>query len=133
MCNPADVQSLIAEISNHQKFLHLQHRALPSGFRLKVVSCTLFILPVLHNSTLPLTSVLEFHEHSKKEEACEFLQSIRNMNPDGDIVIVLDNFRSHHANGTREFAEANRIQLVFSPPYSPDLNPIEFIWKGLEE
>lgn len=49
------------------------------------------------------------------------------MNPDGDIVIILDNFRSHHANRTREFAEANRIQLVFLPPYSPDLNPIEFI------
>jgi len=27
-------------------------------------------------------SVLEFHEHSKKEDVCEFLQSIRNMNPD---------------------------------------------------
>jgi hypothetical protein len=103
--------------------------------RLSPEGCQLytFILPVLHNSTLPLTSVLEFHEHSKKEEVCEFLQSIRNMNPDGDIVIIRDNFRSHHANRTREFAEANRIQLVFSPPYSPDLNPIEFIWKGLEE
>jgi transposase len=76
-------------------------------------------------------SVLEFHEHSKKEDVCEFLQSIRNMNAEGDIVIILDNFRSHHANRTREFAEANRIQLVFLPPYSPDLNPIEFIWKSI--
>lgn len=76
-------------------------------------------------------SVLEFHEHSKKEDVCEFLQAIRNMNPDADIVIILDNFRSHHANKTREFAEQNRMKLVYLPPYSPDLNPIEYIWKSI--
>lgn len=76
-------------------------------------------------------SVVEFHDHSKKEDVCEFLQSIRNMNPDVDIVIILDNFRSHHAIITQEFAETNRIKLVFLPPYSPDLNPIEYIWKSI--
>ena len=77
-------------------------------------------------------SVLEFHEHSKKEDVCEFLQSIRKMNPDVDLVIILDNFRSHHAIMTREYAEQNRINLVFLPPYSPDLNPIEYIWKSIK-
>jgi len=76
--------------------------------------------------------VLEFHEHSKQEDVCEFLQSIRNMNPDGDLVIILDNFRSHHAIKTREYAEQIRIKLVFLPPYSPDLNPIEYIWKSVK-
>jgi putative transposase len=76
-------------------------------------------------------SVLEFHEHSKKEDVCEFLQSIRKKNPDADIVIVLDNFRSHRANKTQEYTETNRMKLVFLPPYSPDLNPIEFIWKSI--
>lgn len=45
---------------------------------------------------------------------------------------MLDNFRSHHANITLEFAERNQITLVFLPPYSPDLNPIEFIWKSIK-
>jgi len=76
-------------------------------------------------------SALEFHEHSKKEDVCEFFQFIRNMNPNKEIVIILDNFRSHHTNITREFAENNRMHLVFLPPYSPDLNPIEFIWKSI--
>jgi transposase len=76
-------------------------------------------------------SVLEFHEHSKQEDVCEFFRSIRKMNPDGDLVIILDNFRSHHAIKTRECAETNRIDLVFLPPYAPDLNPIEFIWKSI--
>lgn len=77
-------------------------------------------------------STLEFHEHSKKEDVCEFLQSIREVNPDGDLVIILDNFRSHHANLTRDFADQNQIHLVFLPPYSPDLNPIEYIWKSIK-
>jgi transposase len=75
--------------------------------------------------------VLEFHEHSKKEDVREFLQTIRKMNPDANLVIILDNFRSHHADIPREYAELNKIDLVFLPPYSPDLNPIEFIWKSI--
>jgi transposase len=54
------------------------------------------------------------------------------MNPNADLVIILDNFRSHHANKTREYAEKNHINLIFLPPYSPDLNPIEFIWKSIK-
>lgn len=76
-------------------------------------------------------STLEFHEHSKKEDVCKFLQTIREMNPGNDIVIILDNFRSHHANITRQYAEKNNIKLVYLPPYSPDLNPIEYIWKSI--
>ena len=76
--------------------------------------------------------MLEFHEHSKKEDVCAFLQSIRKMNPDVDLVIILDNFRSHHAIKIREYAEENRIDLVFLPLYSPDLNPIEYIWKSIK-
>ncbi len=49
-----------------------------------------------------------------------------------NIVIVLDNFRSHRAQATVNFAEENRIELVYLPPYSPDLNPIEFIWKSIK-
>ncbi|MEN6620057.1 MAG: IS630 family transposase [Smithella sp.] len=77
------------------------------------------------------SSVLEFHEHSKKEDVRAFLQSIRRMNPTAKLVILLDNFRSHHANITKEYADKNGITLVFLPPYSPDLNPIEFIWKSI--
>ena len=60
------------------------------------------------------------------------MNSFNLLNPDVDLVIILDNFRSHHANLTREYAEHNRINLVFLPPYSPDLNPIEYIWKSVK-
>ena len=32
----------------------------------------------------------------------------------------------------REFAEDHNITLVFLPPYSPDLNPIEQIWRAIK-
>lgn len=42
----------------------------------------------------------------------------------GDIVI-LDNLGSHKVAGVREAVEACGASLVYLPPYSPDLNPIE--------
>jgi transposase len=42
----------------------------------------------------------------------------------GDIVI-LDNLSSHKVAGVREAIEACGASLVYLPPYSPDLNPIE--------
>jgi len=72
---------------------------------------------------------MDFKENSKTESVCEFLGEIRLNNPEKRIVIILDNFSSHRANATLGFAIKHGIELVFLPPYSPDLNPIEFIWK----
>ncbi len=70
-----------------------------------------------------------FYEKSKKEDVCLFMEMIREPNPGKRIVLILDNFRSHHANETLEYAEMLNIRPVFLPPCSPDLNPIEYIWK----
>ncbi len=42
----------------------------------------------------------------------------------GDIV-VLDNLSSHKVDGVRQAIEASGAKLLYLPPYSPDLNPIE--------
>jgi transposase len=42
----------------------------------------------------------------------------------GDIVIM-DNLPSHKVAGVREAIEARGASLIYLPPYSPDLNPIE--------
>src|SRR6202167_59013 len=42
----------------------------------------------------------------------------------GDIVIM-DNLSSHKVAGVREAIEARGASLLYLPPYSPDLNPIE--------
>jgi putative transposase len=77
-------------------------------------------------------SVIDFKDHSKKEDVCEFFREIRSNNPERDIVLILDNFRSHRAKDSAKCAEECGIKLIFLPPYSPDLNPIEFIWKSIK-
>ena len=42
----------------------------------------------------------------------------------GDIV-VMDNVTTHKVAGIREAIEARGATLLYLPPYSPDLNPIE--------
>jgi putative transposase len=45
--------------------------------------------------------------------------------------MVLDNARVHHAKLIQPFLEHNkdRLELMFLPPYSSDLNMIEGLWK----
>lgn len=47
------------------------------------------------------------------------------------IVIIIDNARYHHAilHATWRTEVAARFHLHFLPPYSPELNPIERVWK----
>ena len=45
------------------------------------------------------------------------------------VVIVLDNARYNYARIVRAFAEENEILLLFLPPYAPNLNLIERLWK----
>jgi transposase len=49
----------------------------------------------------------------------------------GDIVIM-DNLSSHKVAGVREAIEAAGARLVYLPPYSPDLNPIERLFAKLK-
>ena len=49
----------------------------------------------------------------------------------GDTVIM-DNLSSHKRVGVREAIEAAGARLVYLPPYSPDLNPIELAFAKLK-
>ncbi|MFU8767512.1 MAG: IS630 family transposase [Candidatus Methanoperedens sp.] len=63
------------------------------------------------------------------ERIVEFLQKIKEKYPGRKIVVVLDNARYNYARVTRAFAEENNIKLLFLPPYAPNLNLIERLWK----
>ena len=68
----------------------------------------------------------------KQEDVTLFLYKIRVNNPDDIIVVIWDNARVHWSRKVRITAEQLGIKLVYLPPYSPDLNPIEFIWKSIK-
>lgn len=49
------------------------------------------------------------------------------------MVVVMDNLSSHKVAGVREAIEAAGCRLVYLPPYSPDLSPIEPIWAKVKQ
>lgn len=49
----------------------------------------------------------------------------------GDIV-VMDNLGAHKVSGIREAIEGRGAELIYLPPYSPDLSPIERCWSKVK-
>ena len=50
-----------------------------------------------------------------------------------ESVIVMDNASFHRKKKLRELAALRRSVVLFLPPYSPDLNPIENFWAWLKQ
>jgi len=62
-------------------------------------------------------------------EVCEFLRKIAAEYVEKTIFVVFDNARYQRCAAVRGLAQELGIQLVFIPPYSPNLNLIERMWK----
>jgi transposase len=45
----------------------------------------------------------------------------------------MDNLSSHKVPAVRAWIESAGAQLLYLPPYSPDLNPIEKAWAKLKQ
>ena len=48
-------------------------------------------------------------------------------------VVIMDNASFHRSKKTRELIESANCRLVYLPPYSPDLNPIEGWWDIIKD
>lgn len=64
-----------------------------------------------------------------------FFNEIRKVYPDYSqkIHIILDGAGYHRSQLVKDWAEVVNIQLHYLPPYSPNLNPIERMWKLMNE
>jgi len=49
----------------------------------------------------------------------------------GDVVVT-DNLGAHKAAGVRQVIESKGAELIYLPPYSPDLSPIERCWSKIK-
>ena len=49
-----------------------------------------------------------------------------------DDIVIMDNLPVHKAPAVRRAIEAAGAQLLFLPPYSPDLNPIEMVFSQMK-
>ena len=77
-------------------------------------------------------SLVRWKVTEEKERICEVLEGIREQNPAGRILLVLDKHGSHICEYTRKRAHQLGIDLIFLPSGSPHLNPIEQVWKYLK-
>lgn len=65
---------------------------------------------------------------------CDLLRAIRAKNPDEKrIYLVLDNAPYNRSRVVRDLAARLEIRLLYLPPYSPNLNPIERLWKFVKQ
>jgi transposase len=80
----------------------------------------------------PTTIITE--DNCDKEMMKQFMKELRKDYQDtGRIYAFLDNARYNHNKEVIEEAEALNIKLIFLPPYSPNLNLIERLWKFLKK
>lgn len=63
----------------------------------------------------------------------EFLHQLRARCPGKTLAIILDNSSVHkNRKVTRFLKKYPEIHLFFLPPYSPEYNPVELIWRWLK-
>jgi len=78
--------------------------------------------------------MFRLHEGSiKKEQHVEFLKELR-AHLKQKLLIIWDGLKAHRSKRVREYLDSTGgdIQMAFLPPYSPDLNPVEFLWAWLK-
>jgi len=65
-----------------------------------------------------------------KELMISYLTHIKEQNKESDIIyVVLDNARYNRCYEVQEVARSLGIELIFMPPYCPNLNLIERLWR----
>lgn len=69
------------------------------------------------------------YDKNNSDSFVEFIDKLEKKKPDKNIILVLDNYPVHHSKKVKErLKKSGRIQIKFLPTYSPDLNPIEWLW-----
>ncbi|UBV44818.1 IS630 family transposase (plasmid) [Deinococcus taeanensis] len=84
-----------------------------------------------------ITSTGQFLQHTqagaiKTPDVLGILEHVLTHVP-GEVVVVLDNAAIHRAKAVSAFVETGeRLTLVYVPPSSPELNPIEKVWADVK-
>ena len=80
--------------------------------------------------------LLRFKVQDKSMDQFSFTEFLQSMIEDEakKIFLIVDNLKAHKSKAVNAWAEAHkdRIELFFLPPYSPDLNPDEYVNRALK-
>ena len=119
---------------------HPEHNTKPCyGWILKGKNNDKFIKTNTGRERLNLNGTLSLKNHTalvleettiNSESTIRLLGKLETTQPRGKIYLILDNARYHHSKLVQAWIKKHRrFKLVFLPPYSPNLNLIERLWR----
>ena len=77
-----------------------------------------------------LEPIVRFDDTINAASTIALFQQIERANPQAErISLICDNARYYRSKDVRAFLQTSKIELVFLPPYAPNLNLIERFWK----
>jgi transposase len=86
-------------------------------------------LDAISHQLVTVTNDSYINAHS----VCLLMQKLRELNPHLPIVLILDNARYQKCKIVCVNAQMLEIELLYLPPYSPNLNLIERLWKFVKK
>jgi transposase len=102
------------------------HEATPGGhWRIMTILGAMSLRGMIATMTIEAATDTEIFLAYVEQVLCPALRP-------GDVV-VMDNLSSHKVNGVSRLIAAAGAEVLFLPPYSPDLNPIEKAWAKLKQ
>ncbi|MHC4139567.1 MAG: IS630 family transposase [Planctomycetota bacterium] len=77
-----------------------------------------------------LSAVSDYGDSINAQSTILLLKKVELKHPDAEFVYTIyDNARYYRSRMVRKYLEKSKIKLIFLPPYSPNLNLIERLWK----
>ena len=97
-----------------------------SAYGRKRVNCLGFLDAVSHKVEMVMND-----SYLNAESVCEGLKKLRRNAPDELLYVILDNAAYQRCKKVKDCAAGLNINMIYLPPYSPNLNLIERLWKFL--
>lgn len=77
-----------------------------------------------------LSVVVGYDDSINAQSTISLLKKIESKHPCSDVIYTIcDNARYYRSKMVKEYLIKSKVKLVFLPPYSPNLNLIERLWK----
>ena len=88
------------------------------------------ITAALNQGKLFAPFIFEGYSNSSVYETYVEQVLVPNLKP--GMVVIIDNARFHKSARVVQLIELAKCRVIFLPPYSPDLNPIEHFWSAMK-
>jgi transposase len=90
------------------------------------------VLGALNAITKEVVTITD-HGYINAGSVCALLQKLHDLFKHLPIIVIMDNARYQRCMLVKEAAQKFGIQIIFLPPYSPNLNLIERLWKFVKK